>query len=275
MPVQPDVTLNDGVAMPQLGLGVFKVPDGEARALVGTAVDAGYRAIDTAAMYGNEAGIGAGVRDAAARGRPVFLTTKLWNDHHGTDAAFRALDGSLSRLGLPVIDLYLIHWPSPAQNLYVETWRALIAMRAEGRVRSIGVSNFAPDHLERLIGETGVVPAVNQVELHPRFQQKTLRAFHARHGIATESWAPLGRARLLDDATIVRIAGKWGKAPAQVVIRWHLQSGLIVIPKSAHPERVAANAAVFDFALDADDMAAIAALDSPDGRSGPDPARFG
>ena len=269
------LALNDGHALPRLGLGVFKIDDDACESLLGAAVEAGYRAVDTAAMYGNEAGVGRAVRAAAERGVAVCVTTKLWNDHHGHDAAFRALEASLHRLGLSAIDLYLIHWPQPAQDRYVDTWRALVAMREDGRVRSIGVSNFMPEHLERIIGETGVVPSVNQVELHPRFQQKELRAFHARHEIATESWAPLGRGRLLDDPVLTALAAKHGRSAAQVVIRWHLQSGLAVIPKSADPGRVKANAAVFDFALDEADMAAIEAMDDPAGRTGPDPRRMG
>ncbi len=270
MPAQPHIALNDGRSMPQLGLGFWQTPKDGAAAIVQTAVNAGYLSIDTAAVYGNERGVGEGLA-AAGAARTVFLTTKLWNDNQGFDSTFVAFDKSLGRLGLDAVDLYLIHWPAPKKDLYLDTWRAFIRLREEGRARSIGVSNFAVEHLERIIGETGVTPAVNQIELHPRFQQKTLRAFHARHGIATESWSPLGQGQLLDDPVIGAIAAKHAKSPAQIIIRWHLDNGLIVIPKSVTPHRIAENIDVFDFALDAEDLAAIAALDSPSGRVGPDP----
>lgn len=266
---QPSVTLNDGVEMPQFGLGVWQTPPEEAAQVVRTAVEAGYRAVDTAAIYRNEKGVGEGLRAAGDAG--VFLTTKLWNEQQGYDAALKAFDDSVGRLGGPGVDLYLIHWPSPSRGLYVETWRALVKLKADGRVKSIGVSNFEPEHLERIIGETGVVPAVNQVELHPRFQQRALREAHARHGIATESWSPLGQGQLLADPTVAAIAGKHGKTAAQVVIRWHLDNGLVVIPKSVTPARIRENIAVFDFKLDAEDLDRLAGLDSADGRIGPNP----
>jgi 2,5-diketo-D-gluconate reductase A len=268
---QPTVTLNDGAVMPQFGLGVWQTPDGEAPEVIRAAVGAGYRLVDTASIYGNEKGVGEGLEGADS----VYLTTKVWNDRQGFDAALKAFDDSEKRLGR-TIDLYLIHWPRPDLGRYVDTWKALIRLKQEGRVRSIGVSNFNADHLERIIGETGVVPAVNQIELHPRFQQRALREAHAKHGIVTESWSPLGRGQLLDDPLIVRIASKHGKTPAQVVIRWHLDNGLVVIPKSANPGRIRENIAVFDFRLDEDDLKALAGLDSKDGRTGPDPltARF-
>jgi len=268
---QPSVTLNDGASMPQFGLGVWQTPQDETAEVVRTALAAGYRAVDTAAIYGNEAGVGEGLKGAEG----VYLTTKLWNDRQGFDTTLRAFEESEQRLGRR-IDLYLIHWPRPDLDRYVDTWKALIRLKQDGRVGSIGVSNFNPDHLDRIIGETGVVPAVNQIELHPRFQQKALRAAHAKHGIVTESWSPLGRGQLLDDPEIVRIAGKHGKTAAQVVIRWHLDNGLVVIPKSANAGRIAENIGVFDFRLDDEDLKAMAALDRPDGRTGPDPmtARF-
>lgn len=271
MPQQPTVTLNDGAAMPQFGLGVWQTPDGEAPEVVRTAVAAGYRLVDTAAIYGNELGVGEGLKDS----KGVYLTTKLWNDRQGFDPALRAFEESEKRLGRR-IDLYLIHWPRPDRNLYVDTWRALVRLKQEGRVGSIGVSNFMPDHLERIIGETGVVPAVNQIELHPRFQQKALVAAHAKHGVVTECWSPLGRGSLLDDPVIGRVAKKHGKTPAQAIIRWHLDHGFVVIPKSANPGRIRQNIDVFDFRLDEDDLKAMAGLDSPDGRTGPNPltARF-
>ena len=267
MTQQPFVTLNDGARMPQFGLGVWKTAQGEAPEVVRTAVAAGYRLVDTAAIYGNEAGVGEGLRGA----KDVFVTTKLWNDRQGFDSTLAACDESLKRLGRDSVDLYLIHWPRPDMDRYVDSWRALIRLKAEGKAGSIGVSNFEPEHLERIIGETGVVPAVNQIELHPRFQQARLRAAHAKHGIATESWSPLGQGSELDDPVIVRIADKHSKTPAQAVIRWHLDQGLIVIPKSSNTGRIRENLAVFDFTLDAEDMAAIAALDRADGRVGPNP----
>ena len=265
---QPIVTLNDGVAMPQFGLGVYMTPPDTTAEVVRLAVAEGYRMVDTASMYGNEEGVG-----AALKTRPdVFVTTKLGNADHGFDNALRAFDASAGRLGREPVDLYLIHWPRPRAGLYVETWKALIRLKQDGWVRSIGVSNFGREHLERIIGETGVAPSVNQIELHPRFQQEGLRAFHAEHGIRTESWSPLGRARSLDDPAIVSIAAKHHKTPAQVVIRWHLDNGLIVIPKSARPERLKENIGVFDFRLDAEDMRRMRTLDSAAGRMGSDPA---
>lgn len=272
MPGDPlSITLNDGRPMPQLGLGVWRTPQDDAAIVVKTALDAGYRAVDTAAIYANERGVGEGLKASGVAREDIFLTTKLWNEHQGFDAALTAFDKSLGRLGLEAVDLYLIHWPAPKKGLYVESWRAMVRLKEEGRAKSIGVSNFEPEHLERIIGETGVTPAVNQIELHPSFQQRALRAFHETHGIKTESWSPLGQGQQLSDPTVGRIAAKHGKTPAQVVIRWHLDSGLIVIPKSVTPSRIVENFAVFDFALDAEDMAQLATLDRADGRIGPDP----
>ena len=269
MNLDQTITLNDGRAMPQLGLGVYLTPADETARVVGDAVAAGYRHVDTAAVYRNEAGVGEAVR--AAAGCDVWVTTKLWNEQQGFDAARTAFDKSLGRLGLESVDLYLIHWPAPKKGLYVETWKALIALRDEGRAKSIGVSNFGPEHLKRIVDETGVIPAVNQVELHPGFQQHALRAVCAEYEIAVESWSPLGQAKGLDDPVLQAIGAKHGKTTAQVVIRWHLDSGLVVIPKSVHPQRIRENAAVFDFRLDAEDLDRIAGMDSPDGRIGPDP----
>lgn len=263
---QMHVTLNDGTRMPQFGLGVWQTPAGEAAGIVKAAVAAGYRAVDTAAAYKNEEGVGRGLA-----GTDVFLTTKLWNDDQGYDEALRAFDASAKRLGRETVDLYLIHWPAPKKGRFVDSWKALVRLKKEGRARSIGVSNFTEAHLERVVGETGVTPALNQIELHPRFQQRALRAFHERHGIHTQSWSPLGRGKLLEDPVLAEIAGRHGKTPAQVVIRWHLDSNLIVIPKTVNPGRLAENIAVFDFSLDADDMERIAGLDGPEGRIGPDP----
>ncbi|HZZ33563.1 MAG TPA: aldo/keto reductase [Phenylobacterium sp.] len=275
MAEQLRITLNDGRPMPQVGLGVWQTPADQTADLVDVALKAGYRHVDTAMIYRNEAGVGEGLRRSGVSRDEVFVTTKLWNDFQGFDQTLAAFDASLARLGLESVDLYLIHWPAPSRGHYLESWRALVRLHSEGRARSIGVSNFGVDHLERIAGETGVTPAVNQIELHPRFQQAELRAFHAAHGIATESWSPLGQGGLLADPTIGAIAAKHGKSPAQAIIRWHLDMGLIVIPKSATPSRIVQNFDVFDFALDADDLTAIAGLDNPGGRIGPDPTAFG
>jgi 2,5-diketo-D-gluconate reductase A len=267
----PMITLNNGVQMPQLGFGVFLVPADEVVEPVRAALDAGYRLIDTATLYGNEEGVGRAIADSGVPRDDIFVTTKVWNSEQGYDRTLQAFDGSLKLLGLDVIDLYLIHWPTPARDLYVDTWRALERIYADGRARAIGVSNFTVAHLDRISGEGTVVPAVNQVELHPGLPQDELRAAHARHGIVTEAWSPLGRGQgLLDRPEVVAIAEAHGKTPAQVVIRWHLQLGIVVIPKSVHPERIQENVDVFDFELTDDEMAVLSALDGP-GRVGPDP----
>ncbi|WP_338674019.1 aldo/keto reductase [Streptomyces sp. SCSIO 30461] len=270
----PSLTLNNGVRMPQLGFGVWQIPDDEATKSVATALDAGYRSIDTAAVYENEKGTGRALADSGIPREELFITTKLWNSDQGYDATLRAFDASLERLGLDYIDLYLIHWPVPARDEYVDTYKAFETLLAEGRTKAIGVSNFLPGHLERLLDETSVVPAVNQIELHPQLQQEESRALHSRHGIATEAWSPLGQGRgLLEVPTVVAIARKHGRSPAQAVLRWHLQTGNVVIPKSVTPSRIRENIDVFDFELDADDLAAFAAL-GEDRRLGPDPATF-
>lgn len=268
---QPRITFNDGHAIPQVGLGVWRTPEEDAAAVVRTALEAGYRHIDTASIYENEAGVGEGIRTGGVPRNELFVTTKVWNADQGHDATLRALDASLGRLGLDYVDLYLIHWPAPKRGQYVDTWRALVRAREEGRVRSIGVSNFATEHLERVIAETGVAPALNQIELHPRFQQREMRAMHERLGIATESWSPLGQGKLLSDPAVARVAAKHGRTPAQAIIRWHIDSGLVVIPKSVTPSRIAENLDVFGFSLDAEDMTALGALDDRHGRIGPDP----
>jgi diketogulonate reductase-like aldo/keto reductase len=271
----PSITLNNGVEMPQLGFGVWQVPDAEAAAAVSNALEAGYRSIDTAAIYGNEEGTGQALAASGLPREELFVTTKLWNSDQGYDSALRALDASLARLGLEYVDLYLIHWPQPRRDAYAETWRAFEKIAADGRARAIGVSNFQPAHLRRLFTESGVVPAVNQIELHPQLAQADLRSLHAEHGIATEAWSPLGQGKgLLDHPVIVRIAGRHGRTPAQVVLRWHLQLGNVVIPKSVTPSRIRENIDVFGFELAAQDLAELAALD--DGtRLGPDPDTFG
>lgn len=266
------IMLNDGAVIPQLGLGVWQVDAGITARVVREAIDAGYRSIDTAEGYDNEEGVGEAIRDAGVPRKELFITSKLRNGAHQRDLALRAFDETMEKLGLEQLDLFLIHWPVPSRNLYVEAWKMLIELRQAGRVRSIGVSNFNQDHLERIIGETGVVPAVNQIELHPRFQQRDKRAFHAAHDIRIESWSPLGSGRLVEDPTLAAIGKKHGKSAAQVMIRWHLQQGLIVIPKSIHKERIVANLDVFDFELDGEDMRTIETMDTIDGRNGPDPA---
>lgn len=270
----PFLTLNNGVRMPQLGFGVWQVPDAEAEQAVGTALEAGYRSIDTAAIYGNEAGTGKALAASGLPREELFVTTKLWNSEQGYDSTLRAFDDSLAKLGLDFVDLYLIHWPVPNKDAYVDTYRAFEKILADGRARAIGVSNFLPEHLERLIGATSVVPAVNQIELHPQLQQSASRAAHERHGIATEAWSPLGSGRgLLEVPAIVAIAQKHARTPAQIVLRWHIQVGNVVIPKSVTPSRIRENIAVFDFELDAEDMAGLTALDEGR-RLGPDPAEF-
>lgn len=272
----PTVTLNNGVRMPQLGFGVFQVPDAETTAAVTAALEAGYRSVDTAAIYGNEGGVGKALAASGIARDELFVTTKLWNADQGYDATLKAFDASLSRLGLDYVDLYLMHWPSRIRNAYVDTWRAMVRLREEGRVRAIGVCNFAIPQLQRLIGETGVVPVLNQVELHPYFQQRALRRFHREAGIATQSWSPLGvwkdgPASPLDDQVVRALAAKHGRTPAQVVLRWHLDNGLLVVSKSARPARIEENFRIGDFALDGEDLARMAALDRADGRLGPDP----
>ncbi|ANW17347.1 aldo/keto reductase [Streptomyces clavuligerus] len=271
----PSITLNNGVAMPQLGYGVWQIPDDETASTVATALEAGYRSVDTAAVYGNEKGTGRGIARSGVPREELFVTTKVWNSDQGYDATLRAFDASLDRLGLEHVDLYLIHWPMPSHDRYIDTWRALEKILADGRSRAIGVCNFRPQDLERLLAETDVVPAVNQIELHPQFQQAELRALHERHSIVTESWSPLGQGRgLLEVPAVVAVARKHGRTPAQVVLRWHLQLGLVTIPKSANPSRIRENLEVFGFELDTEDLAAFAALDEGR-RLGFDPSTFG
>lgn len=267
---QPKIEFNDGKTIPQIGLGVWQTPNEEAAPAVRKALEVGYRHVDTAAIYENEEGVGEGIRQSGVARGDIFLTTKLWNDRQSHDAALKAFDESLKRLGTDYVDLFLIHWPSPHRGTYVEAWKALVELKKQGRARSIGVSNFAEEHLERIIGETGETPVLNQIELHPDFQQKALRAVHERLGMRTQSWSPLGQGKLLSNPEIAKVAQRLGKSPAQVIIRWHLDNGLIVIPKSVTPARIEENFKVFDFTLDADAKAVLDALDG-DNRVGPDP----
>lgn len=270
----PTSTLNNGVVMPQLGFGVFQIPNAETTSAVRAALAAGYRSIDTAAAYRNEKGVGSALAEAGLGRDEVFVTTKLWNSQQGYDNTLRAFDRSIGELGLDFVDLYLIHWPTPARDRYLDTWRAFEKIYADGRARAIGVSNFQPEHLLRILDNSDVVPTVNQIELHPFLAQPRLRAFHAEHGIATEAWSPLAKGgELLTHPTVTAIADKYGRSAAQVVLRWHLQLGNIVIPKSATPSRIAENIAVFDFELDATDLGELTALDKGH-RTGPDPDEF-
>ena len=267
----PHVTLNNGIEVPQLGFGVWRVPRAETHRVVTAALEAGYRHIDTAKLYDNEEAVGAAVRDSGLDRDQVFVTTKVWNSDQGYDATLRAFDASMDRLGFDVLDLYLIHWPRPGEDTAVETWRAMERLYLDGRIRAIGVSNFQPDHLRRLLDRSEVVPVVNQVELHPYLQQVEVRKANDELGVVTEAWSPLAKGGdLLDDPTITALADKHGVAPAQVVLRWHMQLGTVAIPKSVTPERIRQNIDVFGFRLDEQDMAMVATLDR-DGRTGPHP----
>jgi 2,5-diketo-D-gluconate reductase A len=273
----PHLQLSTGagtIDIPQLGFGVWQVPDNEVDAAIATALEVGYRSIDTARLYGNEEGVGRAIAATELSRDDLFVTTKVWNDDHGFDSTLAAFDSSLGRLGLDVLDLYLIHWPTPAKDNYVDTWKALLKLRDDGRVRAVGVCNFEIDHLQRLHDETGEFPAINQVELHPYLQQAELRDFHAAHGILTEAWSPLASGgSVLGDEVVRGIAGKHGVTPAQAILRWHLQIGNVVIPKSVTPSRIAENFDVFGFELDDDDLAAFTPLDRSE-RTGPDPVAF-
>lgn len=287
LPPIPRIMLRDGNAMPQLGYGTWQIPTVDAVAIVGAAIAAGHRSIDTAQDYGNEDGIGRAIRDSGVPLTEFFITSKLRNGAHARDLAIEAFEQTLRDLGVETLDMFLINWPVPAEDKYVEAWRTMVELQAQGRVHSIGVSNFGREHLERIIGETGVTPSVNQIELHPRLQQRDLRVYHQRRDIRLQSWSPLGpetgstawwsshgratKGSLFDDEVIKRIAETHRKTPAQVIIRWHLQEGLILFPRSVRPERIAENLDVFGFTLDAEDMYRIEALDSPQGRIGPDP----
>lgn len=269
-PVAPRLPFTDGASIPQVGYGLYKVPAADARRLALDAIDAGYRHLDTAAFYANEREVGEAVRAASVPRAELVVTSKVWKDDNGYDETLRAFDASMSRLALDVLDLYLIHWPVPSTDRYVDTWRALIRLQGEGRVRSIGVANFHAHHIRRLVDETGVWPVVNQVELHPWLPQTELRRFHDDHEIRTEAWSPLARGRVLGDPTLARLGAKHGRTPAQIVLRWHVQLGNVVIPKASSAERIRENLDVFGFALDADDLEAIATLETGE-RTGRDP----
>jgi len=269
----PTVRLNNGIDIPQLGFGVFQIPPQDTRAATLEALKVGYRHIDTAEMYGNEREVGEGVRDSGIDRAEVFVTSKLNNGFHAPEDALAAFELSLKVMKFDYLDLFLIHWPLPAVGDFVETWKTLEEIYRSGRVRAIGVSNFQTHHIERLAAEATIVPAVNQIEIHPYFTQDDLRAFDREHGIATEAWSPIAQGQVLDDPTIVGIAGRLDRSPAQVTLRWHIQRGDIVFPKSAHPKRIAENFALFDFELSDVDMAAITALHR-NGRRGPNPDEF-
>ncbi|WUH88233.1 aldo/keto reductase [Amycolatopsis sp. NBC_00438] len=260
--------------MPQLGFGVFQVPDDETKAAVQAALEAGYRSIDTAAVYGNEAGVGQALAESGVARDELFITTKLWNSAQGYDATLKAFDESLAKLGLEQLDLYLIHWPTPERDKYLDTWKAFEKLYTDGRVRAIGVSNFQPAHLERLLDNAEIAPALNQVELHPYLQQQEVREFDAKHGIATEAWSPLAKGgSLLGDPIVAELAVKHGRTPAQIVLRWHLQLGNVVIPKSVTPSRIQENFDLFEFTLTEEELESLTPLNR-DERTGPDPDNF-
>ncbi len=275
VPNLPLSTGSDTIDLPQLGFGVWQVPEDEVEAAVSHAIKTGYRSIDTAAMYQNEEGVGRAIAAADVPRDDLFITTKVWNSNQGRDRTLRSFDTSLAKLGIEVLDLFLIHWPAPARDTYVETWKTLLQLREDGRVRAVGVCNFGVEHLQRLQDETGELPAINQVELHPYLQQGELREFHAAHGIVTEDWSPLASGGgVLTDPIVGEIAAKHGVSPAQAILRWHTQLGNVVIPKSVTPSRIEENFDIFRFELDGEDVSAIAALDRGE-RTGPDPAEFG
>lgn len=272
-PTVPRMTLNDGRTMPQVGFGLWQVPEGETGRLVGEAVQVGYRLFDGAALYGNERGLGEGVRHAGVPRDELFVTTKVWNDRQGYDSTLRAVEESLERLVLDRVDLVLIHWPAPSRDLYVDTWRALIRAREEGMATSIGVSNFLPEHLDRIVGETGVAPVLNQVELHPELPQGELRRKHEEMGVVTQSWTPLGQSRTFGSPAVRRAAERTGASPAQVILAWHVALGCSVIPRSTKPERLAENLQALEVTLTPEEVAAIEALENGH-RTGPDPHTF-
>ena len=273
-PAIPSVRLNDDRTIPQIGLGVWQVPDDVATDACLAAFEAGYRHIDTAALYGNEEGVGRAIKASGIPRDELFITTKVWNTDQGRDETIAAMEASLARLDLDYVDLYLIHWPTPDRGLYVETWETVLELQQRGSTISAGVSNFHPDHLRAVIAATGVTPVINQVELHPWLPQRAVRAADDELGIVTEAWSPLASGGLIDDAVLAGIGAKYGKTPAQVMVRWHLQIGNVVLPKSVTPARIVENIDVFDFELDADDLIAIEGLEDESRRTGPNPDTF-
>lgn len=277
MSTVPDIALNDGHSIPQLGFGVFQIPPEDTARAVREALEIGYRHIDTAQMYGNEAGVGRGIREAGLDRDEVFITSKLNNGHHEPDDARRAFEGTLRELDTDHVDLFLIHWPLPTRygGDFVSTWKVLEEFRADGRARSIGVSNFQIDHLQRIADEAGVLPAVNQIELHPYLQNRSVKAWGENHGIVTEAWSPIAQGAVVDDPAIAEIADRHGRTAAQVVLRWHIQKGNVVFPKSSNPQRMRENFEIFDFDLPVEDLASIDGLDRGEaGRTGPHPDTF-
>lgn len=264
--------LNDGLKIPTVGFGTWKITDEDAPEIIEQALAASYRSIDTASIYDNEVGVGKGIAQSSINRNEIFLTTKVWNTAQGYDATLRAMETSLKKLKTDYVDLYLIHWPMPAQDKYVSTWKALNRLRTEGIAKSIGVSNFNIDHLERLIMETGIIPALNQIELHPYFQQKELRDFHGKHKIATEAWSPLARGKLFKNEVIINLSKKYNKTPAQIVLRWHFENGIIAIPKASTTKKILENIDIFDFCLSTEDLELITSLDDVNGRTSFDPA---
>lgn len=273
-PAIPSVRLNDDRTIPQIGLGVWQVPDDVATDACLAAFEAGYRHIDTAALYGNEEGVGRAIKASGIPREELFITTKVWNTDQGRDKTIAAMEASLARLDLDYVDLYLIHWPTPDRGLYIETWETVLEQQQRGSTISAGVSNFHPDHLRAVIAATGVTPVINQVELHPWLPQRAVRAADDELGIVTEAWSPLASGGLIDDAVLAGIGAKYGKTPAQVMVRWHLQIGNVVLPKSVTPARIVENIDVFDFELDADDLIAIEGLEDETRRTGPNPDTF-
>lgn len=267
----PNIKMNDHHDIPQLGFGLYLVKDDETPASVREALKAGYRSLDSAQIYENESGLGRAIKESNVKREDLYITTKIWNSEQGYDSTLKSFDVSMGKLGIEKLDLLLIHWPSAHRNLYVETWKAMIQLQRNGRVKSIGVSNFAKEHLDKILEATSVVPVLNQIELHPHFQQKDLRRFHEQHNIKTEAWSPLGQGKVISDPVIKKIADKHKKTPAQVILRWHMENGIIAIPKSITPSRIQENIQIFDFKMDADDMGAIEKLDQKNGRIGPDP----
>ncbi len=270
----PALKMNDGKSIPQLGFGVFQVPAEDTERIVAEAFSVGYRHIDTAWGYFNEEGVGAAIKNSGLARDDIFVTTKVWNSFQGRKTTIESFEKSLETLGIDELDLLLIHWPAPGLGKFVETWETFVELQQSGRLRSIGVSNFQPDHIRQIVEATGVLPALNQVELHPFFQQKQLRAFHELHGILTEAWSPIARGRVDDDPIIVSLANVYGRTPAQITLRWLVQLGIVVIPKSVTPSRIESNFQIFDFALSEDDMETMNSLDRADGRMGPNPDEF-